>query len=233
MAIFSFPTYGLKQILPLLASPLVVGFLFSPRLLNHDVGNENITVRDSWGIYFPPFEASLLIEKNPIPTSPQMRIFSNPSNSLPMTKYLMSQYTIQGNTVKGKGLNINDLLVYYTNIICCIFQTSKSCKISHYKLLLTQYFRQVLTQRTRKKAVIVTLYIVRTLYNKVKVSSFFILSVFLEVFPLILCQERRKECSQFAAMQWLLMWVTKYSYILLPCLVLKFQALEYKISQVY
>jgi hypothetical protein len=54
----------------------VVGFLFSPRLLNHDVENENITIRDSWGIYFSPFAASPLIEKNPIPTSPQMRITS-------------------------------------------------------------------------------------------------------------------------------------------------------------
>ena len=59
-----------------MASPLVVGFLFSPRLLNHDVGNENITIRDSWGIYFSPFAASPLIEKNPIPTSPQMRIIT-------------------------------------------------------------------------------------------------------------------------------------------------------------
>lgn len=76
MAIFPFPTYGKKQILPLVASPLVVGFLFSPRLLNHDVGNGNITIRDSWGIYFSPFAAWPLIEKNPIPTSPHMRITS-------------------------------------------------------------------------------------------------------------------------------------------------------------
>jgi hypothetical protein len=62
-----------------MASPLVVGFLFSPRLLNHDVGNENITIRDSWGIYFSQFAASPLIEKNPIPTSPQMRISSFPN----------------------------------------------------------------------------------------------------------------------------------------------------------
>ena len=59
-----------------MASPLVVGFLFSPRLLNHHVGNENITIRDSWGIYFSPFAASPFMEKNPIPTPPQMRIIS-------------------------------------------------------------------------------------------------------------------------------------------------------------
>ena len=65
-----------------MASPLVVGFLFSPRLLNHHVGNENITIRDSWGIYFSPFAASPLIEKNPIPTSPQMRISSDMNSKL-------------------------------------------------------------------------------------------------------------------------------------------------------
>jgi hypothetical protein len=73
MAIFSFPTYGLA----LVVKNKSYHSWFSPRLLNHDVGNENITIRDSWGIYFSPFAASPLIEKNPIPTSPQMRISSN------------------------------------------------------------------------------------------------------------------------------------------------------------
>ena len=43
-ASYQFPTYGLavvvkNKFLPLEASPLVVGICFSPRLLNHGVGN--------------------------------------------------------------------------------------------------------------------------------------------------------------------------------------------------
>jgi hypothetical protein len=56
----------------------MVGFLFSPCLLNYNLGNGNITICDSWEVYFSPFPASQLIEKNPIRTSPQIRITSNP-----------------------------------------------------------------------------------------------------------------------------------------------------------
>ena len=65
----------IKKILPLVASPLMVGF-FSPCLLDHDVGNGNNTVRDSREFIFLHSRLHRSLRKNIIPTSPQMRITS-------------------------------------------------------------------------------------------------------------------------------------------------------------
>ena len=84
------------------------------------MGNGNITIHDSWGIYFSPFAASPLMEKNPIPTSPQMRITS-------IHNFKLFCWFNQGPLITGQVQVVTLLHSYESSLIS--YWTLKTAKI--------------------------------------------------------------------------------------------------------